>query len=86
MANSNEGTLPALSDEQARQLLEAPVEDTLKGVRDRAFSPSPMKPISPRCRMTWSCECFDDPLYDRRKMKVIWSRYGSAMPDLLFCQ
>jgi site-specific recombinase XerD len=37
MANSNEGSTPALSDEQARRLLEAPPEDTLKGVRDRAI-------------------------------------------------
>jgi integrase/recombinase XerD len=37
MANSNEGTTPALSDGQARKLLEAPPEDTLKGIRDRAI-------------------------------------------------
>jgi site-specific recombinase XerD len=37
MTNSNEGSTPALSDEQARRLLEAPPEDTLKGVRDRAI-------------------------------------------------
>ncbi|MFO0701980.1 MAG: tyrosine-type recombinase/integrase [Nitrospira sp.] len=37
MANSNEGSTPALSDAQARKLLEAPPEDTLKGVRDRAI-------------------------------------------------
>ncbi len=36
-ANSNEGTTPALSDAQARKLLEAPPEDTLKGIRDRAI-------------------------------------------------
>ena len=36
-ANNNEGTTPALSDEQARKLLKAPPEDTLKGVRDRAI-------------------------------------------------
>ncbi len=36
-ANSNEGSTPALSDAQARRLLEAPPEDTLKGVRDRAI-------------------------------------------------
>jgi integrase/recombinase XerD len=35
-ANNNEGTTPALSDEQARELLNAPPEDTLKGIRDRA--------------------------------------------------
>lgn len=35
--NSNEGSTPALSDAQARKLLEAPPEDTLKGVRDRAI-------------------------------------------------
>jgi len=37
MANSNEGTTPALSDSQARKLLEAPPEDSLKGIRDRAI-------------------------------------------------
>lgn len=37
MVNSNEGSTPALSDGQARRLLEAPPEDTLKGVRDRAI-------------------------------------------------
>ena len=37
MANNNEGSTPALSDEQARRLLEAPPEDTLKGNRDRAI-------------------------------------------------
>jgi site-specific recombinase XerD len=37
MVNSNEGSTPALSDPQARRLLEAPPEDTLKGVRDRAI-------------------------------------------------
>ncbi len=37
MANGNEGSTPALSDDQARRLLEAPPEDTLKGVRDRAI-------------------------------------------------
>jgi integrase/recombinase XerD len=36
-ANSNEGSTPALSDAQARRLLEAPAEDTLKGARDRAI-------------------------------------------------
>jgi site-specific recombinase XerD len=36
-ANSNEGSTPALSDTQARRLLEAPPEDTLKGSRDRAI-------------------------------------------------
>ena len=35
--NSNEGSTPALSDAQARKLLEAPPEDTLKGIRDRAI-------------------------------------------------
>jgi integrase/recombinase XerD len=34
---SNEGKTPALGDAQARKLLEAPPEDTLKGVRDRAI-------------------------------------------------
>lgn len=37
LENSNEGSTPALSDEQARRLLEAPPEDTLKGARDRAI-------------------------------------------------
>ena len=37
MANGNEGTTPALGDAQARQLLAAPPENTLKGVRDRAI-------------------------------------------------
>jgi len=37
MANSNEGTTPALSDSQARRLLDAPAADTLKGKRDRAI-------------------------------------------------
>ena len=36
-ANSNEGTTPALSDAQARELLKAPQADTLKGIRDRAI-------------------------------------------------
>jgi integrase/recombinase XerD len=33
----HEGTTPALSDEQARALLNAPPEHTLKGLRDRAI-------------------------------------------------
>lgn len=37
MANASEGTTPALSDAQARQLLDAPLADTLKGKRDRAI-------------------------------------------------
>jgi integrase/recombinase XerD len=37
MANGNEGSTPALGDAQARKLLDAPPEDTLKGVRDRAI-------------------------------------------------
>lgn len=37
MANSNEGSTPVLGDRQARQLLEAPPDNTLKGVRDRAI-------------------------------------------------
>jgi integrase/recombinase XerD len=37
VANANEGLTPALSDEQARLLLEAPPIDTLKGRRDRAI-------------------------------------------------
>jgi integrase/recombinase XerD len=37
MSNGNEGSTPALGDEQARRLLEAPPPDTLKGTRDRAI-------------------------------------------------
>jgi integrase/recombinase XerD len=37
MANGNEGSTPALGDAQVRKLLDAPPEDTLKGVRDRAI-------------------------------------------------
>ena len=33
---ANEGKTPAISDAQARALLDAPPEDTLKGLRDRA--------------------------------------------------
>lgn len=36
-ANHYEGLTPALSDAQARALLNAPPEDTLKGLRDRAI-------------------------------------------------
>lgn len=36
-SNSNEGSTPALGDAQARKLLDAPPEDTLKGKRDRAI-------------------------------------------------
>ena len=36
-ANANEGLTPALGDDQARQLLQAPPADTLKGKRDRAI-------------------------------------------------
>jgi integrase/recombinase XerD len=36
-ANNNEGKTPALSNDQARRLLEAPPEHTLKGKRDRAI-------------------------------------------------
>ena len=36
-AEGNEGKTPALSDGQARALLEAPPENTLKGKRDRAI-------------------------------------------------
>jgi integrase/recombinase XerD len=36
-ANNNEGTTPALSDNQARALLQAPPANTLKGLRDRAI-------------------------------------------------
>lgn len=35
--NSNEGKTPALSDVQARRLLEEPPSDTVKGKRDRAI-------------------------------------------------
>jgi len=37
LANGNEGSTPALSDAQARRLLDAPAEYTLKGLRDRAI-------------------------------------------------
>jgi hypothetical protein len=37
MANGNEGSTPALGDQQARKLLEAPPADTPKGVHDRAI-------------------------------------------------
>jgi integrase/recombinase XerD len=37
LSNSNEGSTPALGDGQARKLLDAPPEDTLKGKRDRAI-------------------------------------------------
>jgi integrase/recombinase XerD len=37
VANNNEGKTPALSNDQARRLLEAPPEHTLKGKRDRAI-------------------------------------------------
>jgi len=37
MANGNEGSTPALGDAQARKLLEAPPNTTLKGIRDRAI-------------------------------------------------
>jgi len=36
-ANMNEGKTPAISNAQAKQLLEAPPSDTLKGIRDRAI-------------------------------------------------
>ena len=36
-ANNNEGSTPALGDAQARRLLDAPSEETLKGKRDRAI-------------------------------------------------
>src|SRR6202042_3104026 len=37
MASGNEGSTPALGDAQARKLLNAPPEDTIKGNRDRAI-------------------------------------------------
>lgn len=36
-AGANEGKSPALSDERAKALLNAPAEDTVKGLRDRAI-------------------------------------------------
>ncbi len=36
-ADNNEGKTPALSDDQARRLLQAPIGDKLKSVRDRAI-------------------------------------------------
>jgi site-specific recombinase XerD len=37
IANGNEGSTPALGDQQARELLNAPPANTLKGIRDRAI-------------------------------------------------
>jgi site-specific recombinase XerD len=37
LSNNNEGSTPALGDEQARRLLAAPPGETLKGIRDRAI-------------------------------------------------
>ncbi len=37
MANNNEGSTPALSDAQARKLLDTPDMETLKGKRDCAI-------------------------------------------------
>jgi integrase/recombinase XerD len=37
VANGNEGSTPALGDDQVRLLLEAPDENSLKGTRDRAI-------------------------------------------------
>ncbi len=36
-ANANEGVTPALSNGQIKELLNAPPDDTLKGIRDRAI-------------------------------------------------
>jgi integrase/recombinase XerD len=36
-ADSGEGKTPARCDHQARQLLEAPADDSLRGKRDRAI-------------------------------------------------
>lgn len=36
-ANGNEGSTPALGEEQARKLLAAPADDTVKGIRDRTI-------------------------------------------------
>lgn len=36
-ANNNIGMTPAISDEQAKALIEAPPANTLKGIRDRAI-------------------------------------------------
>jgi site-specific recombinase XerD len=36
-SQSGEGSTPALGDREARALLDAPAEDTLKGIRDRAI-------------------------------------------------
>jgi site-specific recombinase XerD len=40
-ATGNEGSTPALGDAQARKLLDAPPENTLKGKRDRAILAPP---------------------------------------------
>ena len=45
LANGNEGSTPALGDAQARKLLEAPSEVTLKGVRDRAILATDRKSV-----------------------------------------
>jgi site-specific recombinase XerC len=37
VSHAGEGTTPALGDRQARALLQAPAEDTLKGIRDHAI-------------------------------------------------
>lgn len=37
MANSNEGSTPALSDAQARRLFDAPPEDSVKGIRNQVI-------------------------------------------------
>jgi integrase/recombinase XerD len=37
MSNNNEASTRALGDAQARRLLDAPPDDTLKGVRDRVI-------------------------------------------------
>jgi site-specific recombinase XerD len=51
---ANEGKTPALSDDQAAALLDAPLSNTLKGVRDRAFSSPDQSAHLPRCSTSYS--------------------------------
>jgi hypothetical protein len=62
MANGNEGTTPALGDAQARKLLGAPPEDTLKGVRDRASATA--RSSSKRWTRQAPGRCVDRAQYD----------------------
>jgi integrase/recombinase XerD len=85
MANGNEGSTPALGDAQARKLLDAPPDDTLKGVRDRAILATlvycrcalqrrptrfRMRPISPRSKNGLATRMF------RQRGSMIGERHG----------